>query len=105
MTGGRWDTLGAAAAGWQAGLILREGNASLDVGPQPDYVGKDLDVIADQLIERYATAAVGGRRSASIDPRSGRCECANDKTGKHRGCACTLERWDALCTLCDHFRV
>ena len=48
-----WDTLGALAAGWQAGLILREGNAPLDVGPQPDYIGNDLDAIADQLIERY----------------------------------------------------
>ena len=47
-----WDTIGAGAAGWQAGLILREGNAPLAVGPQPDYVGKDLDAIADQLIER-----------------------------------------------------
>ena len=51
-----WDTIGAASAGWQTGLILREGNAPLDVGPQPDYIGKDLDAIADQLIERYATA-------------------------------------------------
>ena len=48
-----WDTIGAQSAGWQAGLILREGNAPLDVGPQPDYIGKDLDAIADQLIERY----------------------------------------------------
>jgi 2-haloacid dehalogenase len=48
-----WDTIGAGAAGWQAGLILREGNAPLGVGPQPDYIGKDLDAIADQLIERY----------------------------------------------------
>jgi 2-haloacid dehalogenase len=48
-----WDTLGAGAAGWQAGLILREGNAPLGVGPQPDYIGNDLDGIADQLIERY----------------------------------------------------
>jgi 2-haloacid dehalogenase len=39
----------------RAGLILREGNAPLDVGPQPDYIGKDLDVIADQLTERYAS--------------------------------------------------
>jgi 2-haloacid dehalogenase len=37
--------------------ILREGNAPLDVGPQPDYIGKDLDAVADQLIERYAAAA------------------------------------------------
>jgi len=48
-----WDTIGALSAGWQAGLILREGNAPLDVGPQPTYIGKDLDDIADQLIERY----------------------------------------------------
>jgi 2-haloacid dehalogenase len=48
-----WDTMGAQSAGWQAGLILREGNAPLGVGPQPDYIGKDLDAIADQLIARY----------------------------------------------------
>jgi 2-haloacid dehalogenase len=48
-----WDTIGALSAGWQAGLILREGNAPLGVGPQPTYIGKDLDAIADQLIERY----------------------------------------------------
>jgi len=51
-----WDTIGAGAAGWQAALILREGNAPLGVGPQPDYIGKDLDAIAGQLIERYAKA-------------------------------------------------
>ncbi len=51
-----WDTIGAAAAGWQSALILREGNAPLDVGPQPDCIGQDLDAIADLLIERY-----GGR--------------------------------------------
>jgi 2-haloacid dehalogenase len=48
-----WDTIGACGAGWQAALILREGNAPLPVGPQPDYIGKDLDEVADQLIERY----------------------------------------------------
>ena len=52
-----WDTLGAVAAGWQAGLILREGNAPLDVGPQPNYIGDDLDAIADQLIERHRGSA------------------------------------------------
>jgi alpha/beta hydrolase fold len=54
------DTLhliGAQAAGWQAGLILRQGNAPLDVGPQPDYIGQDLNVVADQLIEKYGSAA------------------------------------------------
>ena len=53
-----WDTIGAQSAGWQAGLILREGNAPLDVGPQPDYIGKDLDAIAGQLIERYPQDAL-----------------------------------------------
>jgi 2-haloacid dehalogenase len=56
-----WDTIGAGAAGWQTALILREGNAPLDVGPQPDYIGKDLDAIADQLIQRYAEAANAGQ--------------------------------------------
>jgi 2-haloacid dehalogenase len=53
-----WDTLGALAAGCQAGLILREGNAPLDVGPQPNYIGNDLDAIADQLIERYPASSM-----------------------------------------------
>jgi 2-haloacid dehalogenase len=48
-----WDTIGAQSAGWQAGLILRPGNAPLDVGPQPDYIGKNLNEIADQLIAKY----------------------------------------------------
>ncbi len=48
-----WDTIGAQSAGWQAGLILRAGNAPLDVGPQPNYIGKDLDAIANQIIDRY----------------------------------------------------
>jgi 2-haloacid dehalogenase len=48
-----WDTLGAVAAGWQAALIKRVGNDVLSVGPQPRYVGADLDDIADQLIARY----------------------------------------------------
>jgi FMN phosphatase YigB (HAD superfamily) len=51
-----WDTAGAGAAGWQTALILREGNAPLGVGPQPDYIGKDLDEVAGQLIERYPSA-------------------------------------------------
>jgi 2-haloacid dehalogenase len=56
-----WDTIGALSAGWQAGLILREGNAPLGVGPQPDYIGKDLDALADQLIERYCAVPDTGR--------------------------------------------
>jgi 2-haloacid dehalogenase len=51
-----WDTIGAGAAGWQTALILREGNAPLPVGPQPNYIGKDLDAIADQLIKGYPPA-------------------------------------------------
>jgi 2-haloacid dehalogenase len=39
-----------------AGLILRQGNAPLGVGPQPDYTGKNLDDIADQLIGKYGSA-------------------------------------------------
>jgi 2-haloacid dehalogenase len=56
-----WDTIGARSAGWQAGLILREGNAPLDVGPQPTYIGKDLNDVADQLIGTYSNA--GGDRT------------------------------------------
>jgi 2-haloacid dehalogenase len=48
-----WDTLGAVAAGWQAALVLRPGNAPLDVGPQPTYVGTDLSDVVDQLIARW----------------------------------------------------
>lgn len=50
-----WDTLGAVAAGWQAGLIRRAGNDVLSVGPQPQIVADDLEEIADQLIARYVT--------------------------------------------------
>jgi 2-haloacid dehalogenase len=46
-----WDTIGALSAGWQAALIRRAGNAPLDIGPQPNYMGDDLDAVADQLIE------------------------------------------------------
>ncbi len=49
-----WDTLGAVAAGWQAALIKRVGNDLLGVGPQPQFVGADLNDVADQLIKRYA---------------------------------------------------
>jgi len=48
-----WDTLGAVAAGWQAALVLRPGNALLDVGPQPQITGADLNEIAANLIARY----------------------------------------------------
>jgi 2-haloacid dehalogenase len=48
-----WDTLGAAAAGWEAALIKRVGNDVLGVGPQPHIVGNDLNDVADQLIARH----------------------------------------------------
>jgi 2-haloacid dehalogenase len=50
-----WDTLGAVGAGWDAALILRPGNALLDVGPQPKITGADLNEVADTLIARYAS--------------------------------------------------
>jgi len=52
-----WDTLGAVAAGWQAALIKRVGNDVLGVGPQPQFVGNDLNDVADQLIARYPGAS------------------------------------------------
>lgn len=50
-----WDTLGAVAAGWEAALIRRIGNDLLDIGPQPQIVGDDLNDVADQLIARHKT--------------------------------------------------
>ena len=50
-----WDTLGAAAAGWGAALIKREGNDLLGVGPQPHIVAKSLDEVADLLIARQSS--------------------------------------------------
>jgi 2-haloacid dehalogenase len=52
-----WDTLGAVAAGWEAALIKRAGNDVLGVGPQPHFVGADLNDVADQLIARHKGAA------------------------------------------------
>lgn len=49
-----WDTIGAQAAGWVAGLIQRTGNDVLETAAQPDYVGRDLNAVADQIIARHA---------------------------------------------------
>jgi 2-haloacid dehalogenase len=49
-----WDILGAAAAGWNTAFIARPGNAALAVGGQPLIAGADLDIVAHQLIERFA---------------------------------------------------
>jgi 2-haloacid dehalogenase len=51
-----WDTIGAQAAGWEAGLIQRVNNDVLDTAAQPHYVGRDLNIIADQIIARNGPA-------------------------------------------------
>src|ERR1700730_15406252 len=48
-----WDGLGAHAGDWQAALIRRVGTDVLEVSPQPQIVGNDLDDVADQLIARH----------------------------------------------------
>lgn len=48
-----WDTIGVQAAGWEAGLIKRVNNDALDTAAQPQYVGKDLVEVADQIIARH----------------------------------------------------
>ena len=35
-----WDTIGAGAVDWQSALILRDGNAPLDVSPSPTTSGR-----------------------------------------------------------------
>lgn len=52
-----WDTLGAVAAGWGAALIKRPGNDVLAVGPQPTFVGADLNEVADMLIRHFVGQA------------------------------------------------
>jgi 2-haloacid dehalogenase len=50
------DTIGAQAVGWEAGLIQRANNDVLDSAAQPQYLGKDLKVVAGQIIERNGSA-------------------------------------------------
>ena len=47
-----WDTLGAAAAGWEAALISGRGRR-FGLGPQPHIIGHDLSVVAASLMARY----------------------------------------------------
>lgn len=49
-----WDTIGAQAAGWQAALLLRAGNAVLPVEglPQPTFVARDLEELTDMLLSK-----------------------------------------------------
>ena len=49
-----WDTIGAQAAGWEAGLIKRINNDVLDAAAQPQYVGKDLNDVANQIMAKHA---------------------------------------------------
>ena len=49
-----WDVLGAAAAGWKTAFIARSGNAPLAIGAQPLIRGDDLNVVAEELIQRFA---------------------------------------------------
>lgn len=51
-----FDAMGAIAAGWHAGLILRPGNAPFALGTQPEWVGPDLDVLSKALINQFAGA-------------------------------------------------
>jgi 2-haloacid dehalogenase len=51
-----WDTVGAQSVGWEAGLIKRVNNDVLDTAAQPEYVGRDLNVVADQVIARHGRA-------------------------------------------------
>ena len=47
-----WDTVGAQANGYTAGLLTRSGNAPLPVGslPRPNIVAPDLPALASELI-------------------------------------------------------
>jgi 2-haloacid dehalogenase len=61
-----WDTLGAKAAGWGAALIKRPNNDVLGVGPQPDFVGRDLSEVARELIKRYGAAQGSDAHSGKL---------------------------------------
>ena len=49
-----WDTIGAQAAGWEAGLIKRINNDVLDAAAQPQYVGKDFNEVVNQIMAKHA---------------------------------------------------
>ena len=46
-----WDIAGALAAGMQAGFIERKGQGLYPLAPPPQYIGKDLVVIAHAIID------------------------------------------------------
>jgi 2-haloacid dehalogenase len=45
-----WDVAGALAAGCRAAFVARPGRLPDPVAPPPDLTGKDLDLVADQLL-------------------------------------------------------
>lgn len=47
-----WDTIGAQARGWRGGFVARPHNTPLTLAevPQPDFIGRDMGELADQLI-------------------------------------------------------
>jgi 2-haloacid dehalogenase len=48
-----WDTIGAQAAGWEAGLVKRINNDVLDTAAQPQYLGKELNDVTNQIIAKH----------------------------------------------------
>jgi len=48
-----WDTVGSIRAGWNAALIKRTGNDVIDVLPEPQITGCDLNEVAESLIATY----------------------------------------------------
>jgi len=69
-----WDTIGAVAAGWKAALVLRAGNAQLDVGPQPHLVDKtSTRLLIGSSAPRRSDAASRKRRSAGAAHRPSTC--------------------------------
>ena len=70
------DMLAALAAGWQPARSSASATPRSDLGPQPNYIGADLDAIADQLIARdgvIRTPSPQARRTASRRCRTTSC--------------------------------
>ncbi len=47
-----WDVSGAMAAGARAAFVARPGAVPSPLGRQPDIIGRDLDDVANQLLQR-----------------------------------------------------
>lgn len=50
-----WDTFGAQAVGYSAGLVMRMGNAPLPIDglPQPQVIAPDLELLARRMIAMW----------------------------------------------------